>query len=149
MTQCDAIVVAVSAGQVWVEVPQRAPACGSCKSADGCQAGVLGLTAGSRRYRLDAVCDVQIGDRVSLRVAEGAFLYASFMSYLLPVLLAIGGAAIGQSVAGDISAVAGMLTGLGLGFALLRRNELRARRVQGLFSLQPQVKEVCLIQKKS
>lgn len=149
MTQCDAIVVAVTADQVWVEVPRRAPACGSCKSADGCQTGVPGLTAGPRRYRLDAVCKAQVGDHVSLRVAEGALLHASFMSYLLPVLLAIGGAAIGQSVAGDISAVAGMLTGLGLGFALLRRNELRTRRVQGLFSLQPQIKEICSIQEKS
>lgn len=149
MTQCDAIVVAVAADHIWVEVPQRTSACGSCKSADGCQTGLLGLTAGPRRYRLDTVCEVQVGDCVSLRVAEGALWQASWASYLLPVLLAIGGAAIGQSFAGDIAAVAGLLAGLGLGFALLRRNELRTRCAKGLFSLQPKIKEVHFIQEKS
>jgi positive regulator of sigma E activity len=149
MTQCDAIVVAVTADQVWVEVPQRVSACGSCKSADGCQAGVPGLMAGPRRYRLDAACEAQVGDYVSLRVAEGALWQASWASYLLPALLAIGGAAIGQSFAGDILAVAGTLAGLGFGFALLRLNELRARRAQGLFSLQPKIKEVRFIKEKS
>ena len=149
MTQCDAIVVAVTAGQIWVEVPQRAPARGSCKSADGCETGLLGVMAAPRRYRLDAVCGVQVGDRVSLHVAKGTLWHATWASYLLPALLAIGGAAIGQTVSGDISAVAGTLVGLGLGFALLRRNELRARCAQGLFSLQPQIKEVRFIQEKS
>lgn len=149
MSQCDAIVVMATASQVWVEVPERAPACGSCKSADGCQTGLLGLTAGPRRYRLDNVSGLRVGDRVSLLVAEGTLWHASLASYLLPALLAIGGAVIGQSFAGDISAIAGTLTGLGLGFALLRRNELHARHAHGLFSLQPQIKEVCFIQEKS
>ncbi|MBI5862525.1 MAG: SoxR reducing system RseC family protein [Rhodocyclales bacterium] len=149
MTECDAIVVAVTTDHLWVELPQRATACGSCKSADGCQVGILGLTAGPRRYRLERMCGAQVGDRVSLRIEQGALWHASLMSYLLPVLLAIGGAALGQALDGDGAAMIGMLAGLGLGFALLRSHELRVRRTSGLFSLQPQRKEIRFIQEKS
>jgi positive regulator of sigma E activity len=37
MSRCDAVVVEVTAGEVWVEVPGRAPACGSCKSTEVCR----------------------------------------------------------------------------------------------------------------
>jgi len=99
MSQCDAVVVEASASEVLVEVPGRAPACGSCETQDACQTGLL-------------------------------------------VLLAIAGAAIGQSVAGDPGAAAGTLAGLGCGLLLLRRKELRARHDASLFSLQVQTKEV-------
>lgn len=149
MIQCDAIVVAVAPDHLWVELPQRATACGSCKSADGCQTGMLGLMPGPRRYRLNGSPGAQVGDRVSLQLAHGALWRASLLSYVLPLLLAIGGALLGQVTGGDSAAMIGTLTGLGLGFALLRGNELRARRMPGLFSLQPQLKEIRLIQEKS
>jgi len=142
MSQCDAIVVEVSGTEVWVEVPGRAPACGSCKSVDACQDGLLGLRAGPRRYRLDNLIGAGVGDRVSLTVADGTLWRASVASYVLPVLLAIAGAVIGQSAAGDAWAVTGTLTGLGCGLFLLRRKEFHARHDRNLFSLQVQTKEV-------
>jgi positive regulator of sigma E activity len=142
MSQCDAVVVEVSDGCVWVEVPGRAPACGSCKTADGCQDGLLGLSAGPRRYRLENEIGSRVGDHVSLNVAEGAVWRASLASYVLPLLLALGGAAVGQSAAGDVAAVMGTLAGLVCGLALLRLKEIRARRDRRLFSLQLQTKEV-------
>jgi len=141
MSQCDAIVVEVSGNQVWVEVPGRAPACGSCKTVDACQGGLLGLSAGPRRYRLENLIEARVGDRVSLTVAAGTLWRASLASYVLPVLLAIAGAAIGQFAAGDAWAVIGTLTGLGCGVALLRFNETRAQREANVFSLQVQTKE--------
>lgn len=142
MSRCDAVVVEVSDGEVWVEVPGRAPACGSCKSTDACQDGLLGLVAGPRRYRLDKPATVRVGDRVSLNVADGTVWRASLASYVLPLLLAMGGASLGQSAAGDVWAVTGMFAGLACGLVLLRRIEVRARRGGSLYSLQLQTKEV-------
>lgn len=149
MIQYDAIVVAVAPDHLWVELPQRATACGSCKSAGGCQTGILGLISGPRRYRLHGLPGARVGDRVSLQLASGALWRASLLSYVLPLLLAIGGALVGQVTAGDSAAMMGTLTGLGLGYALLRGNEMRVRRTPGLFFLQSQLKEIRLIQEKS
>lgn len=142
MTQCDAVVVAVAGREVWVEVPERAPNCGSCKTADACQTGLLGLSAGPRRYRLENRIGARVGDHVQLTVADGTVWRASLLSYVLPLLLAIGGAAIGQFAAGDVGAVTGMLAGLGCGLVLLRRSEIRARSDAGLFSLQIETMKV-------
>jgi sigma-E factor negative regulatory protein RseC len=142
VSQCQAKVVEISGDEVWVEVPGRAPACGSCKTADDCQSGLLGLSAGPRRYRVDNLIGARVGDSVSLNVADGTVWRASLASYVLPLLFAMVGAAIGQSLAGDVWAVAGMLAGLACGWALLHRRELDARRDRSLFSLQIQTKEV-------
>ena len=142
MSQCEAVVVAVAGREVWVEVPERAPNCGSCKTADACQTGLLGLSAGPRRYRLENRIGARVGDHVQLTVADGTVWRASLLSYVLPLLLAIGGAAIGQFAAGDVGAVTGMLAGLGCGLVLLRRNEIRARSDASLFSLQTEIMKV-------
>ena len=142
MSQCEAVVVAVAGREVWVEVPERAPNCGSCKTADACQTGLLGLSAGPRRYRLENRIGARVGDHVQLTVADGTVWRASLLSYVLPLLLAIGGAAIGQFAAGDVGAVTGMLAGLGCGLVLLRRNEIRARSDASLFSLQIETMKV-------
>lgn len=142
MSQCDAVVVDASGGQVWVEVPGRAPACGSCENATACQDDLLGQSAAPRRYRLTNSIGARVGDRVSLTVAEGTLWRAALASYVLPVVLAIAGAVIGQSMAGDGGAVMGTLAGLGCGLVALRRKEIRARNDHGPFSLQVQTKEV-------
>jgi positive regulator of sigma E activity len=136
MSRCEATVVAVEGQEVWVEVPERAPSCGNCKTADACQTGLLGLGTGPRRYRLANRIGARVGDQVQLTVADGAVWRASLLSYVLPLLLAIGGAASGQFSAGDTGAVIGTLVGIGCGLLLLRRNELRARGDARLFSLQ-------------
>ena len=142
MSQCEAVVVAVADDEVWVEVPERAPTCGSCKTAGACQTGLLGLSAGPRRYRLENRIGASVGDHVQLTVADGTVWRASLMSYVLPLLLAIGGAAIGQFVTGDVGAVLGTMAGLGCGLLLLRRNEIRARGDASLLSLQIDARKI-------
>lgn len=142
MNQCDAVVVAASGDEVWVEVPARAPICGSCRTEDACRSSLLGQGAGPRRYRLENRIGANVGDHVQLTVAEGMVWRASLVSYVLPLVLAIGGAVIGQYGFGDVGAVLGTLGGLGCGLGLLRRNELRARRDANLFSLQILTREV-------
>ena len=141
-SQCDAVVVEVSGSEVRVEVAGRAPACGNCRTPEACQDSLLGLRTGPRQYRMDNLIGARVGDRVQLTVADGTLWRASLGSYVLPILLAIGGAAIGQSWAGDTWAVVGTLIGLACGLALLRRNEIRARHDGSLFSLQIQTKDV-------
>ena len=143
MSRCDAVVVEVAGSEVWVEVSGRAPGCGNSPTPEACQEGLLGASAGPRRYRLENLIGARVGDRVSLTVAEGTLWRASLASYGLPVLLAIGGAVVGQSTAGDAWAALGMLAGLACGLALLRSKEMRARRAGDLFSLQVQTKEAC------
>lgn len=142
MSQCDAVVVGISGRDAWVEVPGRAPTCGSCKTTDACQEGLLGLKAGPRRYRLENRIGASVGDHVQLAVAEGTVWRAALASYVLPLLLAVAGAVIGQALAGDGWAVMGTLAGLGCGLALLRGNEMRARRDGDMFLLQVQTMEV-------
>jgi sigma-E factor negative regulatory protein RseC len=142
MSQCDAVVVEASGNEVWVEVPGRAPACGSCKNTDACQDSLLGLSAGPRRYRLENRIGARIGDRVQLTVADGTLWRASLASYVLPVLLAIAGAVVGQTAGGDAWAAMGTLAGLGCGLVLLRFKELRARRQDSFLSLDVQTQEV-------
>lgn len=138
MSQCDAVVVAVSGKQVWVEVPKRASACSNCQTPEACQDSLLGLRTGPRRYLLDNLIGARVGDHVQLIVAEGTVWRASLASYVMPVLLAMVGATIGQLMAGDPAAALGTLVGLGCGFALLRIKELRARYARNPYSLQIQ-----------
>ncbi|MBI5792974.1 MAG: SoxR reducing system RseC family protein [Rhodocyclales bacterium] len=142
MSQCEARVVAASGSEVWVEVAGRAPSCGNCKTADACQTGLLGLSMGPSRYRLENRIGAQVGDQVQLTVAEGTLWRASLWSYGVPLLLAIAGAIIGQFVSGDAAAVAGTLAGLACGMVVLRLREVRARGEGNLFSLQVQTKEM-------
>jgi positive regulator of sigma E activity len=144
MSRCDALVVESSGSEVWVEVPGRAPACGNCKNPEACQDGLLGFGAGPRRYRLANSIGARVGDRVQLTVADGTLWRSALASYVLPILLAIGGAVVGQNFAGDAGAVTGTLGGLGCGLALLRRKEIRVRHEGSLFSLQVQTTQTRL-----
>ncbi len=136
MSRCEATVVSVEGHEVWVEVPERAPSCGNCKTVDACQTGLLGRGSGPRRYLLENRIGARVGDHVQLTVADGTVWRASLLSYVRPLLLAIGAAAIGQFAAGDPGGVIGTLAGIGCGLLLLRRSELRARGDASLFSLQ-------------
>jgi sigma-E factor negative regulatory protein RseC len=141
MSRCDAVVVQVGGNDVWVELPARAPSCGNCKNTDACVEGLAG-NAGVRRYRLVNGIGARVGDRVHLTIADGGLWQASLASYVLPLLLAIAGAMIGQAAGSDGRAAAGTLLGLGIGLLLLRRRELRVRKDQNLISLQFPTQEI-------
>ncbi len=147
MISSEGVVVALDAGgqDVWVEIPERASACGQCSSAGGCHSGLIGLGNGARRYRVTNRIGARLGDRVSLTVAEGTVLRASWFSYLMPALLVIAAAAVGQNVGNDPGAVAGTLLGLGGGLFFLRWNETRLRRSGSVLSLERSQVAACHI----
>ena len=129
-SRCDAVVASVDDEGVWVTVAGRASACGQCPSS-----AVCGDAAGQeRRYRLThAQClspgrALRPGDPVVLTLPAGALWRASLLAYVAPLILALLGAAVGQSVwASDAACALGALAGLSLGAALLRCGELRWR----------------------
>ncbi len=89
-------VVAVEHGSVWIET-LRQSACSSCAGKSGCGQHLV------EQYRLDRydpslsyikVVTAQVlheGDRVVLGVAESSLLKASFLIYLVPLLLMMSG----------------------------------------------------------
>ncbi len=141
MSQCDAVVIEVNGGEAVVELPARAAACGNCKDSAACQEGVLG-TGGVRRYRLANRIGARVGDHVQLGIADGLLWQASLASYVLPLLLALAAAWVGQTWGGDGGAVVGLLVGLIFGLAFLRRRELQARRDPEMISLQFPTREI-------
>ena len=141
MSRCDAVVVAVSGGEAWVELPARAASCGNCSKTESCSEGLIG-SAGVRRYRLANSIGARVGDRVQLTIADGGLWQASLASYVLPLLFAIAGAMLGQAMGSDGLAAVGTLLGLAVGLLLLRRSELRVRHDQNLVSLQFPTQEI-------
>ena len=135
MSQCDAVVIEVNGDEALVELPARAAACGNCKDSAACSAGMPG-EGGVRRYRLSNRIGARVGDHVQLGSADGLLWQASLASYVVPLLLALAAAWVGQACGGDGAALVGLLLGLGSGLWLLRRRELQARRDPAMISLQ-------------
>lgn len=124
MSQCSARVLSVDAGHVWVETDPRAAGCGNCDQPGGCHSGFFSEQT-QRRYRVENTIDAMAGDEVQLVTADGALLKSALLAYGLPVALLVLGAAIGQSLDGDLWAINGALLGLILGIVILRKAELR------------------------
>lgn len=120
MNTCGARVVELIDGDAVVELEPRRHACAQCPKPGGCHSALDGLAANARLLRLPNRIDARIGDAVSVTVAEGMVWRASLFSYLIPIALAIAGAAIGQGCGGDLAAIVGMLLGLAGGLTVLR-----------------------------
>lgn len=119
MNEIDGIVVRVEDDFAYVSTAGVASACGSCASRGGC-----GSTDGEKKVhvlRLPNPIHARAGDRVVILAAEGAVLRAVWWVYLLPLLLAVFGAA-GLLAMTNNEAVAllGLLVGLIAGFLGLR-----------------------------
>ena len=146
MTAADSASGNVSSGIVtrlegdfaWVEVVNGG-SCGSCKSQGGCGSGLLGLTASPRQYRLLNDVGARPGDTVTITTPDGGVIKAALLSYLLPLLLGIAGAAAGMRLGGaDAYALIGLGLGLGAGLLVVKRASLR-REPWLRISLQSQV----------
>lgn len=117
-------VVAVEVDAVWVETI-RSSLCGSCAARAGCGHGVLARASkgkGLIKVRESAhvfASDCAINDEVDIELPESAVLHGSFLVYLLPLLIAIVGALVGDHYSEGWSLV-GFVLGLAAGFALVR-----------------------------
>ena len=95
--------VVISAREGMAEVEgQRRSTCGGCAVNGACGTSLIARYFGSRRSLMRAhnAIGAGPGDRVVVGLPEGALLQASFVTYLVPVLAMIGGAVLGDHLAG-------------------------------------------------
>lgn len=126
MSQCIARVVSVDSDHVWVETDPHAAGCGNCDQPGGCHSGFFAQARTQRRYRVANRVDARLGDEVQLVTLDGAVFKSALLAYGLPTGLLVLGAALGQSLHGDLWAISGGLLGLAFGVVLLRQAEHRA-----------------------
>ncbi len=90
-------VVRVEDAAAWVET-QRQSTCGQCQVESTCGHGLMSRLLpgrGSMVIRVPCHDPLNIGDRVTIAVPEQALLSASFLVYLVPLVLLLLGATLG------------------------------------------------------
>lgn len=116
---------------------RRNTACGHCQAGPVCGTSLLNRFFGHRNVSVRALnpIDAGLGDEVVVGLEESALTRASLWFYLVPVLLLIGFAGIGQwlaesskFVATEPASVFGGLLGLLIGLAWARYHAARANQ---------------------
>lgn len=131
MANEEGVVIRVDASETWVKTI-RSDACDSCASKGTCH--TLG---GGRDMEVLAVNTIgaRVGDRVILKMDTLPFLKGTFLVYMFPILLLVGGAALGEWISHSLersSSLPSILLGFGglaFGLILMKRiaNRLAAR----------------------
>lgn len=120
----------IEGDRAWLKVIDAGGGCGRCDEPGGCRAVQITQAFGLPRDEFVLPCEVgvSVGDRVRIRIAEGAALRAALLSYGLGVILLLAGAAAGSGFGGatnaDLRAAIGGAAGLLLAFLA---NRLLAR----------------------
>lgn len=134
MIEETALVVETEGEYAWVET-QRRSSCGSC-SVKGCGTGALSKILGKRSQRLRVLnpVDAKPGEEVVLGIREQDLLKGSLAVYIVPLLMMLAGALLGEALApqwgSDTEALSLLLGLLGLAggfFWLYRYNRALSR----------------------
>lgn len=124
-TESKGLVVAIEAGDVWVQLASGG--CGRCHEPGGCGGQSLTQMLGpEKKYRVANLIGAQVGDRVVLLLDSGVVRQAAWLAYGLPLLLCLLGAVIGQFLSGDGLAFVGALLGLFVAWKVLRKQTQQA-----------------------
>lgn len=123
MIEERAVVIEAGEDYVWVET-QRQTSCGACSANQGCGTAALAKVLGNRRARVRALARIplQAGDEVIVGLSENALVKGAFAVYMVPLLLMLFGALLGEWVfTAANEEIAILLGALGLlaGFAWL------------------------------
>lgn len=121
MIETPARITRLDGDGAWV-VSAAPSSCGAC-GGKGCGSSVFArvLHPDEPEYRVDNPIGAEVGESVVVGLPDGALLSAAISGYLVPLLLLIAGAALGQQFAGELGAVTGGLCGLGLAALYLMR----------------------------
>jgi sigma-E factor negative regulatory protein RseC len=126
MNESEATVIRVDGDQMEVEA-LRQSGCGRCNEKGGCGGVLAQRTCRAQIYRLPNTIGARVGDRVILAVQPGVLLNSALAGYLLPALLALLGAGIGNALLpGTLVQAVGALMGLGTGFFIFHLRGVRA-----------------------
>ena len=120
-----------------------ASACPRCAQGKGCGAGVFAAGGGDREVEavVRAGLNIAVDDIVEISLAPDNLLQAALIVYGLPLLGAIGGAAIAYTLSlGDAAAAVAALLGLGAGLFVSR---WRLRQTSCLHRFTPSVERIC------
>jgi sigma-E factor negative regulatory protein RseC len=105
----------------WAHVEVEQGGCGRCHEKGGC--GGQHLTqmfcGGQKTYRVENSIGADIGDRVTIAIAVGSVSRTANFAYILPLTVAIAGAALGASFGGDLSSMIGAGVGLCVAFVFV------------------------------
>lgn len=138
MNEIDGVVVRVDDEFAYVHTAGQGSACGSCASRSGCGSAnaELGAQKKAQVLRLPNPIHARAGDRVVIQAAQGAVLKAVWWVYLLPLLLAmVGAAGLHALTDNEMVALVGLLVGLAAGFLALRRQTPRCNSRQQILSI--------------
>jgi len=90
------IVTEVSADAAWVKT-SRSASCEGCASKGSCMSKGTDMIVKTVNS-----AGAKVGDKVVVSLKTGAFLRATFLIYLFPVLCLVGGAVLGHVAAGHL-----------------------------------------------
>lgn len=121
MIETPARITRLEGGSAWV-VSAAPSSCGAC-GGKGCGSSLFArvLHADEPEYRVENPIGAGVGEAVVVGLPDGALLGAAALGYLVPLLLLLFGAGVGQQFAGELGAIAGGLAGLGLAALYLKR----------------------------
>jgi sigma-E factor negative regulatory protein RseC len=80
---------------------------------------------GAKTYQVDNTIGAAVGEQVTIGVTPGSVSHSANLAYILPLTVAIAGAALGTSLGGNGGAILGAGCGLVVSFLYVR---FRSRR---------------------
>lgn len=135
-------VLALDGNRLRVKVRDAGTGCGRCDEPGGCRSlrltHAFGAPCSEFQLKAPSGLNVQVGDQVRIRIAEGAALKAALAAYGLGAAALLGGGALAHwlwPAAGDLATLSGAVGGLLLAVAS-NRVLMRSRRWRGQFQLE-------------
>ncbi len=126
MIEEQAVIVELKGECALLEIERSQP-CGICGATRGCGISIWGRLFSQRSNKFLAAnqLNAKVGDRVVIGVEEGALFSSAIISYVAPLLLLMGGAFLGSSLAtttsaSDLYAALGGVAGLFSGLLLVK-----------------------------
>lgn len=122
MASEEGVIVRIDAAGAWVKTI-RGDACESCSSKAACH-----TMGGGKEMEVPAANPIgaRVGDRVMIKMDTPAFLKGTFLVYMFPILLLVGGAALGEwvshssSIQPPLPSIACAFGGLAIGLVLMK-----------------------------
>lgn len=113
-------VIRTSGATSFVEATEQ-NGCGACGHQDGCAVSGLGRYFSRKRQPIALACgEARPGQELTVAVAEADLLKVGLWAYLMPVALAVAGAAL-LAGRGDAASAGGAVLGLAAGLLIARR----------------------------